>query len=135
MNNESLTGSLVLVHPNFKDDPVQKQGQVGVMTYPRELNEMYVSFPGGGEGVYAWDTLMKLKDKQEIVRELTTNGSYMPENDFKALYKIMLLLDRGTSQATRSALEMARDNPGVWEKALDPIRQIERLNVHQSYGR
>ncbi|MBS7565575.1 hypothetical protein KHS38_14270 [Mucilaginibacter sp. Bleaf8] len=135
MKNESLTGSLVLVHPDFKDDPVQRQGQVGVMTYPRELNEMYVSFPGGGEGVYSWDTLLKLKDKQDIVRNLTSNGSAMPENDFKALYKIMLLMDRGTSLGTLSALEMARDNPSVWERALDPVRQIERLDAHKSYGR
>lgn len=105
------------------------------MTYPRELNEMYVAFPGGGEGVYSWDTLFKLKDKQEIVNDLLTNGSAMPENDFKAMYKIMLLMDRDTNMGTLSALEMARDNPGVWERALDPVRQIERLSQAKSFSR
>jgi hypothetical protein len=135
MNNESLTGSLVLVHPEFKDDPLQKQGQVGVMTYPRELNEMYVAFPGGGESVYSWDTLLKLKGKQEIFDDLMTNGSSMKPDDFKAMYKIMLLQDRGTSRGTFDALEIARDNPGIWERALDRVRQIERLEQSKSYAR
>jgi hypothetical protein len=102
MNNESLTGSLVLIHPKFKDDPVQKQGQIGVMTYPREL---------------------------------TTNSSSMPKNDSKALCKSMPLIDLGASIRTRSALEMARDNPGVWERTLDTIVQTKGLKVHQSYRR
>ena len=135
MNNESLTESLVLVHPDFKDDPMQKQGQVGIMTYPRELNEMYVSFPRGGDGVYSWDTLMKLKGKQEIFDDLMTNGSSMQQDDFKAMYKIVLLQDRGTSRGTYDALEIARDNPGIWERALDPVRQIERLDLSKTYAR
>lgn len=44
-------------------------------------------------------------------------------------------MDRDTSMGTLSALEIARDNPGVWEKALDPVRQIERLNVTKTYSR
>jgi hypothetical protein len=135
MNNESLTGSLVLVHPDFKDDPIQQQGQVGVMTYPRELNEMYVSFPGGGEGIYSWDTLMKLKGKQEIFDDLMANGSSMQLEDYKTMYKIMLLQDRGTSRGTYDALEIARDNPAIWEKALEPVRQIERLDISKTYAR
>lgn len=135
MDNDSLTGSLVLVHPEFKEDPMQRQGQIGVMTYPRELNEMYVSFPNGGEGVYSWDTLMKLKDKQDIFKDLMTNGSGMEPKDFKAMYKIMLLQDRGTSQGTFDALEIARDNPGIWEKSLDPIRQVEKIGQAKSVGR
>lgn len=135
MDNETLTGSLVLVHPDFKTDPIQMQGKVGVMTYPRELNEMYVAFTNGSEGVYSWDTLLKLKDKQEILNDLTQNGSKMPENDFKAMYKIMLLQDRNTALGTESALEIARDNPGIWERALDPVRQIEKIGQTRSFGR
>lgn len=135
MENETLTGSLVLVHPDFKDDPLQKQGQIGVLTYPRELNEMYVAFPGGGESVYSWDTLLKLKDKQEIFRDLSENGTSMNVNDFKAMYKIMLLQDRNTSRGSFEALEIARDNPGVWERAMEPVRQIERISPVKSVSR
>ena len=135
MENGTLTGTLVLVHPDFKNDPVQMQGQVGVMTYPRELNEMYVSFPGGKEGIYSWDTLFKLKDKQEIFDDLMANGSSMEQNDFKAMYKIMLLQDRGTSRGTYDALEIARDNPGIWERALDNVRHTEKIGQEKVYAR
>lgn len=135
MDNEKLTGSLVLVHPEFRDDPLQKHGQVGVLTYPRELNEMYVSFPGGGESVYSWDTLLKLKGKKEIFNDLMTNGSSMEQNDFKAMYKIALLQDRNTNNGVFDALELARDNPGIWDRALEPVRRIEKLEHSKTYGR
>ena len=135
MNNENLTGSLVLVHPELANDPLNKQGQVGVLTYPREFNEMYVSFPGGGEGTYDADKLLKLKDKQAIFEDLMKNGSSMEQNDFKAMYKIMLLQDRGTSRATYDALEIARDNPGIWDKTLDRIAQTEKISLQKTYAR
>jgi hypothetical protein len=135
MDNEKLTGSMVPVHPDFKEDPIQKQGQIGVMTYPRELNEMYVSFPGGSEGVSSWDTLFKLKDKLEIFNELKNTGFLMAENNYKTRYKILLLLDKEPTAGVISALEIARDHPAVWERALAPIRQIERLDAIKSNSR
>jgi len=135
MNNESLTGSLVLVHPDFKDDPLQKQGQVGVLTYPRELDEMYVSFPGGGESVYSSDTLLKLKNKQEIAADLMTNGTAMDTSGFKAMYKIMLLQDKDTNRGNYDALEVARDNPAIWDRTLEKIGQTERLEQAKTFSR
>jgi len=135
MNSESLTGSLVLVHPEFGNDPLKKQGQIGVLTYPKELHEMYVSFPGGGEGIYEWNNLLKLKDKQAVFDDLMKNGSAMEQNDFKAMYKIMLLQDRGTNRGTFDALEIARDNPGIWDRTLEPVMQTEKLNLEKTYTR
>lgn len=135
MKNEDLTGALVLVHPELENDPAKKQGQIGVLTYPREFNEMYVSFPGGGEGIYDADKLLRLKDKQAVFDDLMKNGSSMEQNDFKAMYKIMLLQDRGTSRATYDALEIARDNPGVWDKALEHIAQNEKISLQKTYAR
>jgi len=135
MENENLTGSLVLVHPELENDPLKKQGQIGILTYPRELHEMYVSFPGGAEGIYEWNNLLKLKGKQEIFDDLMKNGSAMEQNDFKAMYKIMLLQDRGTSKGTIDALEIARDNPGIWDRALEPLMQTEKINLEKAYTR
>lgn len=135
MKSENLTGSLVLVHPDFKEDPIQKQGQVGVLTYPRSGSEIYVSFPGGGESVYSGDNLFKLKDRQQIADALTQKGSSMKLDDFKAMYKVMLLQDRETSRGTYDALEIARDHPGIWDRALDRLQQVQKLDLTKSYSR
>jgi len=135
MNNDNLTGSLVLVHPAFEDDPLKKQGQIGILVYLRELHEMYVSFPRGGEGVYAWNNLLTLKDKQQVFDDLMKNGASMKPNDFKDMYKIMLLQDRGTNWSAIDALRIARDNPGIWDKTLEPVMQTEKLNLEKTHTR
>lgn len=135
MKNETLTGSLVLVHPDVKNDPVGKQGQIGVLTYAREANENYVSFPKGGESVYQTKDLMLLKPKEEILKELMQNGARMPVNDFKAMYKIMMRQDLGTSSDLFNALEIARDNPGVWSKTLEAVSRSEKIELENTLSR
>jgi hypothetical protein len=135
MENESLTGSLVLVHPLLENDPIKKQGEVGILTYARSESENYVSFPKGGESIYPANGLMLLKGKQDIVDQVMHNSTKMPTEDFKAIYKIMLLQDRGTSTALYDALEIARDHPGIWDKALEPVTRSERIELEKSYAR
>lgn len=78
---------------------------------------------------------MMLKDKQAVFNDLTNNGSNMPLEDFKAMYKIMLLQDRGTSQALYSALAIANDHPGLQEKVLESISQTPKQELAKSYSR
>ncbi|OIQ71163.1 hypothetical protein GALL_472250 [mine drainage metagenome] len=59
----------------------------------------------------------------------------MPLDDFKAMYKIMLLQDRGTSQAIYSALAIANDNPGVKERVLDSINPAPKQDLAKTYAR
>jgi hypothetical protein len=78
---------------------------------------------------------MLLKGKQDIVDQVMHNSTKMPTEDFKAMYKIMLLQDRGTSTALYDALEIARDHPGIWDKALEPVTRSERIELEKSYAR
>ncbi len=84
---------------------------------------------------YPAGQVMMLKDKQQVFDDLTNNGSSMPLDDFKAMYKIMLLQDRGTSQALYSALAIANDHPGVQEKVLDSIDPTYKQELAKIYGR
>ncbi|WPU99110.1 hypothetical protein SNE26_24155 [Mucilaginibacter sp. cycad4] len=135
MKNETITGSLVLVNPKVSNDPAGKQGQVGVLTYARAVDENYVKFPNGAESVYGQKDLMMLKEKEEILQELNKNGLSMPLPDFKAMYKIMMRQDMGTPSDLFSALEIARDHPGIWNKALDTVNRTEKIELENALSR
>jgi hypothetical protein len=136
MNNESLNGTLVLVRPDLTIDPANGRGKVAIVTYDREQSkEVYVAFNNGKEGIYLSEFLLKLKDKKDILSDLTANGSAMPLANFKDLYKISLLLDRGTNTAHWQALEIAGQNPALWDKALQPAKVIEKQALEKAYAR
>ncbi len=135
MDKQNLTGTLVLVQPDLELNPDMKKGMIGVLTYARSETENYVRFPGAGEAFYPAGQVMILKDKQQVFEDLTHNGSSMPLDDFKAMYKIMLLQDRGTSQALYAALAIANDNPGIQEKVLESISPEQKRELANSYGR
>jgi hypothetical protein len=136
MNQENLIGTLALVHPQLADDPARKQGQVGVITYAsKEGHEIYMRFPGSGEEVYQPDAVMRLKGKAEVLEALVNDGDHMDVNDFKDLYKVTMLQDRGTSTGILSALEIARDNPNIWDKTLEPASTAQSLRLEKVYSR
>ena len=135
MENQNLAGTLVLVRPGLENEPGAKRGQIGVLTLAFSEKENYVRFPEGGEAYYPAEQVMMLKDKQEVFNDLTNIGSSMPLDDFKAMYKIMLLQDRGTSQALYSALAIAKDNPGVQEKVLQSITPTQKQELAKTYSR
>lgn len=136
MNNESLNGTLVLVRPDLTVDPANGQGKVAIVTYDREQSkEVYVAFNNGKEAIYPPEFLLKLKDKNNILRDLTANGASLSLDNFKDLYKISLLLDRGTNTAHWQALEVASHNPAIWDKALQPAKTAEKQVLEKSYSR
>jgi hypothetical protein len=135
MNKENLIGTLVLVKPDLENDSGAQKGQIGILTYNRSVTENYVKYPEGGEAFYHADQVMMLKDKQEILNDLTKNGSSMSLDDFKAMYKIMLLQDRDTSQATYSALAIARDHPGLHDRVLESINPTQKQELDEIVSR
>ncbi|QXV63674.1 hypothetical protein INP83_11180 [Mucilaginibacter sp. 21P] len=135
MENGSLNGTLVLVRPDLTFDPAGGQRKVGVVNYDRpQSNEIYVAFDHGREAIYPPEALVRLKDTQTILNDLTSNGSKMPLDVFKDLYKIIMLLDRGTNTGSRQALEIAGKNPAVWERALQPAKPAEKEVLKKSYS-
>jgi hypothetical protein len=135
MENENLTGTHVLVLPVSENDTGPKRGHIGVLTMTFSEKENYVRFPEGGEAYFPATQVMMLKDKQAVFNDITNNGSAMPLDDFKAMYKIMLLQDRGTSQAVYSALAIANDNPGIQERVLEPITPTQKQELSKTYSR
>ncbi|AYL95330.1 hypothetical protein [Mucilaginibacter celer] len=135
MKNENLNGTPVLVKPVPGNDTGQATALIGVLTYTRSASENYVRFPGGGEAYYHANEISQLKDKQKVFNDLNKNGSSMEIADFKAMYKVMLLQDRGTSQALIAALAIARDNPGMQDRVLEPLIPQQRQEIDTAVGR
>jgi len=136
METENLNGTLVLVRPDLENDPVRGQGKVGFIQYaPKNMEGLYVALLTDQAGFYQPDELLRLKDKHEVFKELMENGTSMDLNDFKALYKISLLQDRGTTSGEVQALEVARDNPSIWSRALESLTPKQTLEMAKSYSR
>jgi hypothetical protein len=134
MENVNLTGTLVLVRPDLENDPVKGQGKVACIKYiPQQMDGLYVSFLNGKEAFYRPEELLRLKEKHEIFSELMVNGSSLDVNEFKALYKISQLQDKGTGLALVQALEIARDNPSIWPRAAESFGEHKlELSSHRT---
>jgi hypothetical protein len=133
MKDSELQGAIVLVRPDLKTDPAGQQGKIGVVSYASQVDDIYVNF-GDKEGVYSSDALFKLKNRKELFDELM-NGSALAVKDFKDLYKIGLLQDTGRPKDIVQALEIARDNPAIWEHTLEPTGKTLAQRQEQAVGR
>ena len=73
--------------------------------------------------------------KSEIFPDLMANGSKLDLSEYKDLYKISLLQDRGRSTDIVHALEIAAKNPAIWDKSLVAVDQLLAPRMAQSVGR
>jgi hypothetical protein len=144
--SEDLTGTLVLVHPELPEDPVNKQGQMGMIMFADlDKDDLYVTFGKNERALYSSDALLVFKKPNDIYKELMTNVRDIPIPELKALYRIGMLLDNGTSKGAKEAMQLAVDNPGVHTRAMETLQSKLGLNVHlaeqqeqtnvQTYGR
>lgn len=136
---EELTGHLVMVHPNLKNDPVHRQGQVGIITSTDlAKDEVYVGFGNSPLGLYSTDALLVLKSHNVIYEDILTHIKEMDTPDFKTLMEITILQERNSVNYLRDAMELAATN----EKTLAystlslqeklGLAQVENLSQNQS---
>jgi hypothetical protein len=140
MNNpEELTGTIVLVHPDLADDPAQRQGQIGMVTFANlEKDDVYVTFGMRQQSLYSTDALLVLKEPAEIYRDLLTHSKELSTADFKTLFQISLLEEYGQPKSIRTAIEMAMGNEAVRSHSMTSLQdrlgqeRKERQEIQQS---
>jgi len=126
--NDELTGTLVMVHPDLKGDPICKQGNVGIITTESSENDyVCVSFRTGEHGYYTHDVLLTLKKPSSIYSEILRNATVLKTPDFKQLLRISLLVDSGLNKDKRAAMELALSNEIVREYIMLPLQQTIRI--------
>src|ERR1700709_787643 len=122
--HSELHGAQVLISPDLENDPAKQQGKAGVIAYARTYDEIYVNFTNGKEGIYSLEDVMQLKDRSEIFPEDKAALASISLKDYKDLFTIAELMDKGKSTDLMKALEIAGANPGVREAALTPLNEI-----------
>jgi len=131
--NDELTGTLVMVHPDLKGDPISKQGNIGVITTENFENDyVCVSFRTGEHGYYTHDALLVLKKSTTIYKDLLRNAKKLETAHFKILLRISLLVDSGLNKDKRAAMELAISNEIVRSYVLYPL--AETINISQLYA-
>lgn len=123
MNNEEFNGSYALVNPGLTNDPINRQGQVGIITFTDTAkDDVYVSFDKGQQGLYSSDALLVFKKSNEIYHDAFLNVKQLDTADFKQLVEISLLLQSGSRQDARTAMEMAAANPVLRQNAMHDLK-------------
>jgi hypothetical protein len=80
---------LLLVHPDLKDDPVQKQGEIGFITAAiLNTDEFYVGFDDHQVGFYGADALLTFKEPGDIYDYMHQHALTLSVDDFKDLKNI-----------------------------------------------
>lgn len=124
---EDLTGNLVMVHPKLENDPVQRQGQVGIITSADlAKDEIYVGFGNSPLGLYSTNALLVLKPHNELYQDILTHIKDMDTPDFKTLMEITLLQEKNSVNYLRDAMELATTN--------DRTLAYSTISLHDKLG-
>lgn len=119
-----MTGTLVLVHPDLANDPVGKQGQVGIITSADfGKDEVYVGFGNSPLGYYSSDALLVLKPHNELYEIVLNNVKEMTKQDFKTLMEITILQEKNAASYLRDAMELANSNPQILAYSTESLQQ------------
>jgi len=131
--NEIQLPHYLLVHPDLKDDPVQKQGEIGFITAAiLNTDEFYVGFDDHQVGFYSADALLTLIEPGDIYDFLHENALTLSVNDFKDLKNIALLLDHGTEKHIRTAMELVKKNGNIHDSVTIGLDLF--LGIDQTRG-
>lgn len=133
-NGDLQLPDFVMVHPQLKEDPANKQGEIGVITAAiLNTDEFFVGFDDKEVGLYSADALLTFIPTEEIYMNLKRDAIRLDTATFQDLKNIALLLDYGTPKQHRTAMEIAKKNPAVIATALVPLE--ESLGLNQTYKR
>ena len=132
-NSEIQLPDYVLVNPQLTDDPVFRQGQIGVITAAiLNTDEFIVGFDDAQVGLYSANALLLLKQPEDIYEYMYENASRLSLDEFKDLKNVAVLLDDGTKPNMRIAMELVQKNENILGAATTGLDEFIGLN--QSKG-
>lgn len=132
-HNEIQLPHFLLVHPDLKDDPVNKQGEIGFITAAiLNTDDFYVGFDDHEVGFYSANALLTFKEPGDIYDFMHQNALTLSVDDFKDLKNIALLLDHGTQKHIRTAMELVKRNGSIYDAVTIGLDQF--LGIDQVRG-
>ncbi|MFF5380441.1 hypothetical protein [Pedobacter suwonensis] len=128
---EELTGQLVLVHPDLIQDPVSRQGQVGVIAMADlKSDTITVGFGGSPLGRYSADALLVLKEKNELYRDIMHDPKSLEADTFKQLLKINMLQENPGYGNISDALKIVAGQKELIEHSMISLEN----HIAKHYG-
>lgn len=126
---DELTGTMALVNPLLTSDPIQRQGQIGIIASTNlDKDEVYVGFGKGPLSVYSTDALLVLKPHNQLYQDLLTNVKELEKQDFKNLLRVSMLIQPAASpNQLKEALQLAGSNEKTLAFSTVPLN--EKLGI------
>jgi hypothetical protein len=132
-NSEVPLPDYVLVNPRLTDDPVFRQGQIGVITAAiLNTDEFIVGFDDAQVGLYSANALLLLKPPESIYEYMHEHALLLSNDDFRELKNIALLLDYGSKPYMRTSMELVQKNQNILDAATTGLD--EYIGLNQSKG-
>lgn len=129
-----MRGTVVLVAPGLKYDPLDKQNHVGVISEANlQYDDIYVDFKDK-VGLYPSEALYTFIDQDEILQNLRQLPPETDPETFKALYKIEAFLDYHDVNWNRKAMQIARDHPEIQPLCIEILKTQIVRDHNQHYG-
>lgn len=111
---EQLTGKLVAISPALANDPIFKQGQIGIIAMADlKSGTANVVFSSGELGRYSSDALLVLKDKRHLYQDIMTGVREMDGDTFRQLLDINMKQEHADYLHQSAAMKIALSNPEV----------------------
>lgn len=128
---EQLFGKLVVVDPRLENDVSSRQGHIGIILASQQgTDRITVGFDKGATADYSSNSLLVLKDKNELYQHILTGARDVDRETFKQLMQINMHQDYANDAHTKLALTMAAINPEVTGRSMVTLN--EHMTRNQS---
>ena len=123
---ENFNGTIALV--SEINGGVVKQMQIGIISAVDPLlGKVDITFASLQKEQFALHQVHVLKDRHSLYQLLMSASGSIPLGDFKTLFKVNMLQDRGDPSALLDAFQLLKFSPSAAALATDPLG--ERLHV------
>ncbi|MFC3560169.1 hypothetical protein [Pedobacter jamesrossensis] len=132
-NMENFKGSIALVKDQI--DEYLSVMRIGVITSIDDSSLFaQLAFADSSSARFASKDILLLKDKAELYTFLLSSPEKIPLGDFKLLFQVSMLQDRGDSSSHISACQLLKSSPSALTLATEPLseRLQSRHTGHQA---
>lgn len=131
-----LAGTIVLVHPELRNDPANKKNQVGrIISADLSGDNITVRFSDDSDGLFSADALMVLRDTKDIRRAADIDFTLMPREDYYDIMDVCFFAGSQSPYEHRVAVELVQKSTIAWEYAMQPLDEALGLHRQKNIGR
>lgn len=126
---ENFNGSIAVVKDQI--DEYLSVMRIGVITSVDDSSLFaQLTFADSSSARFASKDILLLKDKADLYTFLLSSPEKIPIGDFKLLFQVSMLQDRGDSSSLISACQLLKSSPSALVMATDALS--ERLQSRQT---